>query len=81
MEFSASEYAFRFHEFSTFPHTLSLMLFGGLLAFSMEVAEFMVVTFASSLTLAIVGVVKVIQIYYIYIFINYYINMYIVYNI
>ena len=42
------------------------MLFGGLLAFSMEVAEFMVVTFASSLTLAIVGVVKVIQIYYIY---------------
>ena len=35
------------------------MLVGGLLAFCMEVAEFMVVTFSSSLTLAIVGVVKV----------------------
>jgi len=70
VEFSASEYAFRFHEFSTFAHTLSLMLFGGLLAFSMEVAEFMVVTFASSLTLAIVGVVKEVTILILAIFRN-----------
>ena len=59
IEFSASDQAFRFHEFSTFTHTLSLMTIGGVLAFCMEVAEFMVVTFASSLTLAIVGVFKV----------------------
>ena len=59
IEFSASDQAFRFHEFSTFLHTLSLMTIGGILAFCMEVAEFMVVTYASSLTLAIVGVFKV----------------------
>ena len=59
MNFSASEDAFGFHDSSVFLHTLSMMLFGGFLAFCMEVAEFMVVTFASSLTLAIVGVVKV----------------------
>ena len=59
IEFSASDQAFRFHEFSTFLHTLGLMLIGGILAFCMEVAEFMVVTYASSLTLAIVGVFKV----------------------
>ena len=59
MNFSASEDAFGFHDSSVFIHTLSMMLFGGFLAFCMEVAEFMVVTFASSLTLAIVGVVKV----------------------
>ena len=59
VSFSASEDAFGFHDSSVFIHTLSMMLFGGFLAFCMEVAEFMVVTFASSLTLAIVGVVKV----------------------
>ena len=59
VNFSASEDAFGFHDSSVFIHTLSMMLFGGFLAFCMEVAEFMVVTFASSLTLAIVGVVKV----------------------
>ena len=59
MNFSASEDAFGFHDSSVFIHTLSMMLFGGFLAFCMEVAEFMVVTYASSLTLAIVGVFKV----------------------
>ena len=43
---------------SNFVHTLTLMTIGGLLAFCMEVAEFLLVTFGSSLTLAIVGVFK-----------------------
>ncbi len=55
---SASEDAFRFQELSNFVHTLALMTIGGLLAFCMEVAEFLVVTYASSLTLAIIGVFK-----------------------
>ena len=52
------ELPFRFTEISTFLHTFSLMTIGGLLAFFMEVAEFLVVTFSSSLTLAIIGVFK-----------------------
>ena len=55
---SASQDAFRYKEISTFMHTVTLMTIGGLLAFCMEVAEFLVVTYASSLTLAIIGVFK-----------------------
>lgn len=55
---AASEDTFRFQELSTFTHTFFLMTVGGLIAFCMEVAEFLVVTCASSLTLAIIGVFK-----------------------
>lgn len=55
---AASEDAFRFQQFSTFLNTCLSMTIGGLLAFCMEVAEFLVVTCASSLTLAIIGVFK-----------------------
>jgi hypothetical protein len=59
VEIAASKSIFRYEEFSAASHTLMLIVIGGLLAFCMEVAEFMVVTFASSLSLAIIGVLKV----------------------
>ena len=59
MAFSASEHAFRFQELSMAANTMWLVLFGGMLAFFMEVLEFYIVTAASSLTLSIVGITKV----------------------
>jgi len=55
---AASEDTFRFQELSTFTNTWFLMTVGGIIAFCMEVSEFLVVTCASSLTLAIIGVFK-----------------------
>lgn len=70
VQIAASQAAFRYQHFSEALHTLALVCFGGLLAFCMEVAEFLVVTFASSLTLAIIGVVKEVTILALAIFIN-----------
>ena len=55
----SSEKAFRYHDVELPLYTISLISFGGLLAFVMEVFEFYIVTKASSLTLSIVGITKV----------------------
>ncbi len=59
VDLAASKATFRTENMSDSMHTLNLILFGGILAFCMEVAEFMVIRFTSSLTLSIIGVVKV----------------------
>ena len=59
MSFSASEHAFRFHDWGMALNTLWFVVFGGILAFFMELLEFYIVTAASSLTLSIVGITKV----------------------
>lgn len=59
MRIAASAEGFRFSEVSTLLNFVYLVLFGGVLAFIMEVFEFFVVTEASSLTLSVVGIFKV----------------------
>ena len=49
---------FRFSNVDQLIHTICLISGGGVLAFLMEVAEFMLVTFTSSLTLSMAGIVK-----------------------
>jgi len=55
---SASVAVFRFSNVDQLIHTICLISGGGVLAFLMEVAEFMLVTFTSSLTLSMAGIVK-----------------------
>ena len=55
----ASEFGFRFSTPEAAIENLAKIGVGGVMAFFMEVAEFLIVTHASSLTLSIVGVVKV----------------------
>jgi len=55
---SASEFGFRFSSFDEVLHTLGLVCGGGVLAFFMEVFEYLIIIIGSSLTLAIIGVVK-----------------------
>jgi len=55
----ASEYGFRFGGFESAIFNLAHIGVGGVMAFFMEVAEFLIITHASSLTLSVVGVVKV----------------------
>ena len=52
-------HGFRFEAFGQFVHTLLMVSFGGVLAFFMELAEYLIVLIGSSLTLAIIGVTKV----------------------
>jgi len=49
---------FRYQEISVFMSTLGLVGFGGLIAFCMEVAEFLLVSYTSGLTLSVAGIVK-----------------------
>lgn len=46
--------------------TTTAVFIGAILAFNMEIMEFMVVTYTSSLTLAILGILKVKISYHIY---------------
>jgi len=55
---SASIAVFRFKEISVLLNTLTLVGFGGLIAFCMEVAEFLLVSYTSGLTLSVAGIVK-----------------------
>jgi len=55
---SSSIAVFRFEEPVVFFHTLSLVGFGGCIAFVMEVAEFLLVSYTSGLTLSVAGIVK-----------------------
>jgi len=55
---SASISVFRYQEISVFLNTMGLVGFGGLIAFCMEVAEFMLVSYTSGLTLSVAGIVK-----------------------
>ncbi len=55
----ASEFGFRFGGFESAIANLAHIGVGGVMAFFMEVAEFLIITHASSLTLSVVGVVKV----------------------
>jgi len=55
---SSSISVFRFQDFSVFVNTLTLIGFGGLIAFCMEVAEFLLVSYTSGLTLSVAGIVK-----------------------
>merc|ERR1719228_2249427 len=55
---SSSIAVFRFQEPLVFFHTLSLVGFGGCIAFVMEVAEFLLVSYTSGLTLSVAGIVK-----------------------
>ncbi len=58
LSFASSEQAFRFSDYGLLLHTAGMILFGGCLAFVMEVFEFFIITRASSLTLSIVGITK-----------------------
>lgn len=49
---------FRYNEVSTFLQTIALVTVGGTIAFGMEVAEFLLVSYTSSLTLSVAGIVK-----------------------
>jgi len=49
---------FRYQEISVFLSTLGLVGIGGLIAFCMEVAEFLLVSYTSGLTLSVAGIVK-----------------------
>ena len=55
---SASISVFRFQEISVFLETLGLIGIGGMIAFFMEVAEFLLVSYTSGLTLSVAGIVK-----------------------
>jgi len=55
---ATSKFAFGFTSYSVLLHTLTVVLFGGLLAFVMEILEYFIVRKASSLTLSIVGITK-----------------------
>eukprot|EP00092_Neocalanus_flemingeri_P040474 GFUD01044077.1.p1 GENE.GFUD01044077.1~~GFUD01044077.1.p1 ORF type:complete len:477 (-),score=81.09 GFUD01044077.1:335-1765(-) len=55
---SSSIAVFRFQETSVFFHTLSLIAFGGLIAFGMEAGEYLLVSYTSGLTLSVAGIVK-----------------------
>jgi solute carrier family 35 protein C2 len=50
---------FRYHDAAVVVITLLQIIAGAVLAFCMEVAEFMVVTHTSSLTLSVAGIFKV----------------------
>jgi hypothetical protein len=50
---------FRYHDAAVVTITLLKIIAGAVLAFCMEVAEFMVVTHNSSLTLSVAGIFKV----------------------
>jgi solute carrier family 35 protein C2 len=55
---ASSVAGFRYTNLSQLWETVSLVTAGGIIAFLMEVSEFMLVTFTSSLTLTIAGTVK-----------------------
>ena len=55
---SASIAVFRFQETFVFFHTLALIGTGGVIAFGMEVAEFLLVSYTSGLTLSVAGIIK-----------------------
>jgi solute carrier family 35, member C2 len=57
----ASTYqAFRFEHWSQVAHSVFGVLFGAVIAFLMEIAEFLLLMITSSLTLSIAGIFKVI---------------------
>lgn len=55
---SSSLQLFRYEEFSVFLETMGLVVVGGVIAFLMEVGEFMLLANTSSLTLSVAGIVK-----------------------
>ncbi|XP_047502331.1 solute carrier family 35 member C2-like isoform X2 [Penaeus chinensis] len=55
---AASEYGFRFTDSSEALHMWGRVIFGAILAFFMEVSEYLLVCFTSSLTFSISGVAK-----------------------
>ena len=59
LSLSASHEAFAFQDSSAVFNLAEIVITGGVIAFFMEIAEFGVITYGSSLTLSIVGVVKV----------------------
>ena len=50
---------FRFQDFEVLLSTTGTVLVGAILAFFMEMTEFLLVSFTSSLTLSVSGIVKV----------------------
>ncbi len=61
LELSASEEAFRYHEFGHVAYFIAIITFGGVIAFVMELFEFLIVFKSSGLSLSVVGAVKVTQ--------------------
>jgi len=55
---SSSLLLFRYEEFTVFLQTMGLVVLGGLIAFLMEVGEFLLLAHTSSLTLSVAGIVK-----------------------
>lgn len=56
---ATSEHAFGFHDGHLLCRNLLLLSFGAVLAFLLEMSEFLVVSYASSLTLSVAGIFKV----------------------
>ena len=56
---ATSENGFAFQDGYVLLRNLCLLLFGALLAFMLELSEFLVVSHASSLTLSVAGIFKV----------------------
>jgi solute carrier family 35 protein C2 len=59
MALASSCRSFRFNDAAVVVVTLLQIIAGAVLAFFMEITEFMVVTYTSSLTLSVAGIFKV----------------------
>ena len=58
LKMSSSLAVFRYEDFGLFMTTIIRVVTGGLIAFFMEVAEYLLVSFTSGLTLSVAGIVK-----------------------
>lgn len=56
---ATSEHAFGYHDGALLKRNLFMLLIGAVLAFMLELSEFLVVSHSSGLTLAIAGIFKV----------------------
>jgi len=56
---ATSEHAFGYQDGSLLCQNLLLLSLGAVLAFMLEMSEFLVVSYASSLTLSVAGILKV----------------------
>ena len=59
VSFSMSEHTFGYHDSGVMLRTAGLILVGALVAFFMELSEFLLVSRTSSLTISFAGVLKV----------------------
>ena len=58
LKMSSSLAVFRYEDFGLFMTTIIRVVTGGLIAFFMEVAEYLLVSYTSGLTLSVAGIVK-----------------------